>query len=57
MYDNKIEIDFHFVDKKSPDDKNRWGFCFYECKKSFIVETHIFGTTAKNVELEIMLFI
>lgn len=57
LYNDKIEIDFHFVDKKSPDDNNRWGFCFYKCKKSYTVETHVFGTTAKNVELEIMLYI
>lgn len=57
LYDDKIEIYFHFVDKKSPDDKNRWGFCFYEDKKSFTLETHVFGASAKTIEVEIKLFV
>ena len=54
LYDNKIEIDFHFVDKKSPDDKNRWGFCFYKCKK---IISHTVGTAQVNIEFEIKLFV
>lgn len=57
LYNDKIEIDFHFVDKKSPDDKNRWGFCFYTCRKSYTVDTHMFGTTAKEIEVEIQLYV
>ena len=28
LYNDKIEIDLHFTDKKSPDDNNHWDFCF-----------------------------
>lgn len=58
LCNDKIEIDFFFMDKKSPDDYNkRRDFCFYKCKKLYTVDTHIFGTTAKNIELEIMFYI
>lgn len=60
MYDDKIEIDLHFVDKKSPDDNNRWDFCFYKCTKfgkSYTVQKNNFGNIEKIFELEILLYI
>ncbi len=60
MYDDKIEIDLHFVDKKSPDDDNRWGFCFYKCKKSgkyYTMEKDYLGNIEKTFELEILLYV
>ncbi len=59
LYNDKIEIDFHFVDKKSPDDDNRWGFCFYKCKKigKYVVEKSQMGTITTPIELEIMLLV
>ncbi len=52
FYNDKIEIYFNYTDKKSPDDDNRWDFCFYKCKK-----VGKFYTVEKKDELEIMLYV
>ncbi len=60
LYNDKIEIQFNYTDKKSPDDDNRWDFCFYKCKKVgkyYTVEKNHFGTIEKDIELEISLYI
>lgn len=48
LYNEKIEIDLHFTDKKSPDDNNRWDFCFYQCEKHYEVDTHAFKSKPKK---------
>ncbi len=55
LYNDKIEIDFHYTNKKSPDDEDHWGFCFYQCEKSYIVDTHIFKSkpTEHRVKIEL----
>ncbi len=55
LFNDKIEIDLYFIDKKSPDDKNRWGFCFYKTEKSYIVDTHVFNSkpTAHHVKIKL----
>ncbi len=57
LYNDKIEIDFHFVDNKSPDDKTRWDFCIYKCKKSYTKNPQIWETNSTHVEVEIQLYI
>lgn len=55
LYNDKIEIDLHFTDKKSPDDENHWDFCFYQCEKSYIVDTHVFKSKPKEYRVKIKL--
>ncbi len=55
LYNDKIEIDLHFTDKKSPDDNNHWDFCFYQCEKSYIVDTHVFKSKPKEHHVKIKL--
>lgn len=55
LYNDKIEIDFHYTNKKSPDDEDHWGFCFYQCEKSYIVDTHIFKSKPKEYRVKIKL--
>ena len=55
LYNDKIEIDLHFTDKKSPDDETHRDFCFYQCEKNYIVDTHIFKskTTEHRVNIKL----
>ena len=55
LYNDKIEIDFHYTNKKSPDDEDHWGFCFYQREKSYIANTHIFKSkpTEQRVKIEL----
>lgn len=55
LYNDKIEIDFHYTNKKSPDDENHWDFCFYQCEKSYIVDTHVFKSKPKEYRVKIKL--
>ncbi len=55
LYNDEIEIDLHFIDKKSPDDNNRWGFCFYNTEKSYIVDTHVFKSKPTEHHVKIKL--
>ena len=57
LYNDKIEIDLHFTDKKNPDDENRWGFCFYSCEKSYSIDTHVFHAvpTVSSLQIELLL--
>lgn len=53
LYNDKIEIYLHFTDKKSPDDENHRDFCFYQCEKSYIVNTHMFDSKTKEYHVKI----
>ena len=44
-----------FVEQKSPDDENHWDFCFYQCEKSYIVDTHVFKSKPKEYRVKIKL--
>lgn len=60
LYNDKIEIYFNYTNKKSPDDDDRRGFCFYECTKfakSCAAKKNYFGTIAKTVEFEVKFFV
>ena len=57
LYNDKIEIDLHFTDKKNPDDENRWGFCFYSCEESYSVDTHVFHTAPTAFFVQMQLFV
>ena len=55
LYNDKIEIDFHYTNKKSPDDEDHWDFCFYQSEKSYIVDTHIFKSQPTEHRVKIKL--
>lgn len=55
LYNDKIEIVLHFTDNKSPDDENHWDFCFYQCEKHYIVDTHIFKSETTEYRVNIKL--